>query len=331
MSAELLKKYSGLYESLDILKTVTSDSGASAYLLSGEDAEGLNVLARLVAARLTGLPYARAFDDFADIQTYPKPDVKQKASKGKKQETEKQKRYSISVDDIRELIGSLYLTPFELSKRIYIIEGAESMSEICQNKLLKSLEEPPRSVCFVLCAGGALLPTVESRCNKIELAPFSVETVERELNAYHTDKKAVALAARASRGNLGMAERILADKDFGAVYSTALKILELTGGSKMFGTAAAVYDKLTRERMRAVLGIIEYLLNDIARLAAGLETVFDCDDVKRCSVGFTPYSAAVCAEHVRAAGRKIDANCMPIAVMDTTILKIMEEKALCRR
>lgn len=331
MSAELLKKYATLYGSLDILNAVTAESGAGAYLLSGEDADGLNVLARLAAARLVGLPTERAFDEFADIQTYPKPDAKQKAAKGKKPEAEKQKRYAISVDDIKELIGTLYLTPFELTKRIYIIEGAESMSEICQNKLLKSLEEPPRSVCFILCASGALLPTVESRCNRIELAPFPVATVERELAAYHTDKKAVALAARASRGNLGMAERILADKDFGAVYAAALKILELSGGSKMFGAEAAVYDKFTRERTRAVLGIMEYLLNDIARLAVGLDTVFDTDDVRRCSAGFTPYSAAVCAEHVRAAGRKIDANCMPIAVMDTTILKIMEEKALCRR
>ena len=99
----------------------------------------------------------------------------------------------------------------------------------------------------------------------------------------------------------------------------------------MFGAEAAVYDKLTRERMRSVLGVMEYILNDIARLAVGLDTVFDVNDVRRCAAGFTPYSAAACAEHVRAAGRKIDANCMPIAVMDTTILKIMEEKALCRR
>ena len=330
MSFDLLKKYSGLYEKLGILDTLSAGSGASAYLLSGEDADGLSVLARLVAAKLLGLPYSRAFDDFADIQTYPNPDAKASA-KGKKADAEKQKRYAISVDDIREIVGSLYLTPFELPRRIYIIEGAESMSEICQNKLLKSLEEPPRSVCFILCASGALLPTVESRCNKIELAPFPVDLIERELSATHSDKKAVALAARASRGNLGMAERILADKDFATVYASALRILELSGGSKMFGEEAAVYDKFTRERMRSVLGVMEYLLNDIARLAVGLSTVFDEQDVARCAAGFTPYSAAVCAEHVRAAGRKIDANCMPIAVMDTTILKIMEEKALCRR
>lgn len=329
MSAELLKKYSGLYESLEILNAVST--GASAYLLSGEDAEGLNVLARLLAARLSGLPYSRAFDDYADIQVYPKPDAKQKSTKGKKPEAEKQKRYAIGVDDIRELIGSLYLTPFELDRRVYIIEGAESMSEICQNKLLKSLEEPPRSVCFILCASGALLPTVESRCNKIELAPFPVDVTERALAANHADKKAVALAARASRGNLGMAERILADKEYASDYSAALKVLKYTGGSRMFASASAVYEKLTRDRLDAVLGLIEYLLADVASLLSGGTTVFDAKDVAGVADGFTPYSAARAADFARDARRRNAANCMPVALMDNMVLKIMEEKALCRR
>lgn len=330
MSAELLKKYSRLYEELDILKAVQPDTHASAYLLSGEDGEGLNVFARLVAARILGLPASRAFDDFADIAVYPHAEPKQtKAAKSKKAETVK--RVAVSVEDIREIVGSLYLTPFELKKRIYIIESAESMSEICQNKLLKSLEEPPRSVCFILCASGALLPTVESRCNRIELPPFPVSVLERELGAFHSDVSAVALAARASRGNLGMAERILADKDFRAVYDSAISILERANGSRMFGAEAAIYDKFTREKASSVLGVMEYLLCDVARLAVGAPTVFDERDVRRCAAGFTPYAAAVCAEHVRVARRRTDGNCMPIAVLDTTILKIMEEKALCRR
>lgn len=330
MSATLLTKYSSLYERLDILSALSD--GSSAYLFSGEDGDGLAVLARLAAARICGLPYSKAFDDFADITVYPTDStaVPSKSAKGKKAETQ-QKRTAVTVDDIRDIVGSLYLTPFELNKRVYIIENAESMSEICQNKLLKSLEEPPSHVCFILCARGRLLPTVESRCNKSELAPFSVETVARELGKYHTDAKAVALAARASRGNIGMAERMLADTEFGATYADALEILKLTDGSKMFGRVAAVYDKYTRERTGAVLGLIEYLLGDIAHLLSGGDTVFDRNDVESVSNGFTPYSAAKCAEYVREAKRRNDANCMPIAVMDTMILKVMEEKALCRK
>lgn len=332
MSVELLQNYAGLYASLGVLGGIDSSSQASAYLLSGEDEDGLSVLARLLAAKLCGLDESRAFDDCADIIIYPKPPEAKKTAKGKKaSDGEVNKRYAISVDDIREIVDSLYLTPFELEKRVYIIENAESMSEICQNKLLKSLEEPPQRVCFILCATGRMLPTVVSRCNRIELPPFDVQTVVDELSKFHSDKNGVMLAARACRGNLGLAERILKDSGFADTYATAKKILALATGSRMFAKVAAVYEKLTREKIDAVLGIMEYLLNDIARSLAGAETVFDPVDVKAIAVGFTPYSAALSAEHVRTARRHNAANCMPSAVMDTMILKIMEEKALCQR
>lgn len=327
MSELLLRNYLDLYSRSDVLDTLTADSPSGAYLISGDDADGLNIFARLVAMRLSGLDLERALDDFADIVTYPLPPEK-KQSKGKKAAPTKSE---IMVDDVREIVNSLYLTPFELPRRFYILENAESMSEICQNKLLKSLEEPPARVCFILCATRKLLDTVESRCHLLRLAPFDTATVELELAKRHSDAKAVGLAAKACRGNLGLAERILADKDFGATYSAALRILKLATGSKMFAHTAAVYDKFSREKADATLGLMEFILCDVARYLSGLDTVFDRDDVASVSVGYTPYSAAACAEYVRLYRRRNGANCMTTAVMDGVVLKIMEEKALCQR
>lgn len=323
---EGLVKYAGLYARNGAVTAIDYSARASAYLICGEDEDGIAVLGRILAAKLCGLDVDRAFDEHADIITYPQAQDAKKPAKGKKTEADKPKRYAVSVDDIREIVGSLYLTPFELDKRVYVIENAESMSEICQNKLLKSLEEPPPRVCFVLCATGRLLPTVESRCNRIELPPFGVDEIAAELKKYHKDVAAVTLAARASRGNLGLAERILADAGFADTYASAKKILALATGSRMFAKTAAVYEKFTREKTDAVLGVMEYLLCDVARSLVGAETVFDSADVKAVAVGFTPYSAAKSAEHVRTARRHNSANCMPSAVMDTMILKIMEEK-----
>ncbi|MBD5132838.1 MAG: hypothetical protein HDT28_09700 [Clostridiales bacterium] len=331
MSELTLKRYAELYSGLPSVQAVTPNTRASAFLLSGEDEDGLATLARIVAARILGIDESRAFDDFADIVTYPQPPEVKKAKGKKADDAPKSKKYAISVEDIREIIDNLYLTPFELNKRVYIIENAESMSEICQNKLLKSLEEPPSRVCFILCACGRLLPTVASRCNKIELAPFSIEKVAEALSPYHKDKLAVSLAARASRGNLGLAESILADKTFAETYKTAKQLLIFSSGSRNFAHAAATYEKYTRDRLDKLLGIIEYLLCDIARLLSGCDTVFDRQDIEDVKAGFTPYSAAKCAEHVRAARKANAQNGMPSAVMDIMILKIMEEKALCQR
>ena len=327
MNAELAK-YAELYGKLDIVTGISQSDGGS-FMISGEDGDGLALTARLVAARLCGIPFEKALAEHADIIVYPNPQGgKTTAKKGG---AEKPKPPMVSVDDVREIVASLYLTPFELDKRIYIIENAESMSEICQNKLLKSLEEPPPRVCFILCAGGAMLPTVESRCRQLRLAPFPVEVVRRELDARHSDKASNELAARASRGNIGLAERILKDNDFAKLYGAALDVLRLATGSRQFATVAAVYDKLTRDKVSTLLGILEYLLCDIARMLAGAGTVFKAEDVKAASGGFTPLSAANCADFVRTAKRHNDANCILQAVMDELVLKIMEEKALCRR
>lgn len=320
-----LEKYAPLFFKLDALNGLDGAATSCSYLIEGEDDDGLCLLARLVAARLAGISDSRATDDFADIAIYPAPE-KSKSKKG-----EESKRAVMNVDDVRALISSLYLTPFELNKRFYIIERAESMSEILQNKLLKSLEEPPPRVCFILCASKALLPTVESRCKVLRLPPFPIDTVENELFKFHKDESAVKLAARASRGNIGMAEKILADKDFGATYLAALKLLKTATGSKRFSSVAAVYDKFSREKIDSVLGVTEYLLADVARQKSGLPTVFDENDIRSASGGFTPYSAAACTEHVRDAKRRNSLNCMPTAVMDTLMLKIMEEKAKCQR
>lgn len=320
-----LKKYAYLYAELDCIKNV---GNSAAVLLSGEDDEGLKVLSRIVAARMSGISDDAAFDEHADIIVYPRPNEEKKS---KSKSGEKSKRYAISVDDIKEIVDSLYLTPFELNNKVYIIENAESMSEICQNKLLKSLEEPPPRVCFVLCASGKLLPTVESRCNRIELAPFDVAVVERELSKFHKDMTAVKLAAQGSRGNMMLAERIVADSGFADMYASAKKLLSLATGSKMFAHAAAVYERFTRDKVDSLLGIAEYLLGDIARYLAGVDTVFDASDIAQISGGYTPYSAAIAAEAVREAKKHNAANCMPQAVMDTLILRIMEVRATCQR
>lgn len=321
----LLEKYAELYSRLDVLNGLSEETASGAYILSGEDGDGLMLLSRFVAARLCGISDDKALYDFADIMVYPQSAPK--AGKGKKSESND--RPIMTVDDVKAIIDSLYLTPFELNRRIFIIENGETLSEICQNKLLKSLEEPPPRVTFLICSTKPLLPTVQSRCITIRLPAFDLDTVRSALTKNHGGN--IELAARACRGNLGLAERILADKDFSNTYGSALKILNLATGSKRFGVTSAVYDKFTREKASAVLGIMEYLLGDIARLLAGADTVFDKADIASVSGGFTPYSAARSADFVRIAKQHNDGNCMVTAVMDELVLKIMEEKALCQR
>ena len=78
---------------------------------------------------------------------------------------------SILVRQIRALSEDAAIAPNEADRKVYIIPEADKLNPQAQNAFLKLLEEPPKGVCFVLCAAGigSLLPTVLSRCTRVRL------------------------------------------------------------------------------------------------------------------------------------------------------------------
>lgn len=75
-----------------------------------------------------------------------------------------------SVDDIRKIIEEMYFVPAKLKYRVYIIDEAHMLSNSAWNAFLKSLEEPPKHVKFILATTEPqkLLPTILSRCQRFD-------------------------------------------------------------------------------------------------------------------------------------------------------------------
>ena len=82
---------------------------------------------------------------------------------------------SIPVDEVRQLRGFLGLTAGEGAWRVVIVDTADELNPNAANALLKSLEEPPALALFLLVAAepSRLLPTIRSRCRRLELAPLA--------------------------------------------------------------------------------------------------------------------------------------------------------------
>jgi len=78
---------------------------------------------------------------------------------------------SFHINQVRDIIGSLYLAPNESDVKVYIIKDMQNMTNEAQNALLKSLEEPPRFAVFIITVndGGLLLETVKSRAVRFAL------------------------------------------------------------------------------------------------------------------------------------------------------------------
>jgi DNA polymerase-3 subunit delta' len=125
-------------------------------------------------------------------------------------------RTEISIDDIRGLQHLANLPPYEGKCKVFIIDEAEYLSTEAANSLLKILEEPPPRVVWLLLAAEEerLLPTIISRCQRLELKPVPSERVQEVLvNSYNLDADKAQLLTRLCHGRLGWAVSVLANDD----------------------------------------------------------------------------------------------------------------------
>lgn len=124
---------------------------------------------------------------------------------------------SIGVDEIRKVIGEANVKPFEGDKKVIIIHKGDAMTVQAQNALLKTIEEPPEGVFFIILSESLdmLLPTVRSRCHihrltslpKIEMEQY----IERE---YRLTGDELENTIAISRGIPGEADLFIKDKSY---------------------------------------------------------------------------------------------------------------------
>ena len=91
-----------------------------------------------------------------------------------------QSEKALAVDDIRPISDFIYRFPFgKDNKRVVIIDNCHTMNNVCQNMLLKLLEEPPEFAIFFLITSdvSSLLDTIISRANVLRFNGISVDDI----------------------------------------------------------------------------------------------------------------------------------------------------------
>jgi DNA polymerase III subunit delta' len=117
------------------------------------------------------------------------------------------------VADIEEpVVAAATRTPFESARRVFVIEGVDTMNDQAANRMLKTLEEPPPFVHLLLLTDRRedVLPTIASRCQAVRFDPLpSARIAELLQDVGHDVEPARAQAcARLALGDLRLAERL---------------------------------------------------------------------------------------------------------------------------
>ena len=158
-------------------------------------------------------------------------------------------RAEIVIEDVRRVADFLRRTSAEGGWRVVVVDGAEDLNRNAANALLKVLEEPPpRAILLLSCsAAGRLMPTIRSRCRKLNLGPLGSETVRALLTRYRPDlsEDDAARLAGIAEGSIG---RALALAEGGGVSQAALVDTVLANRETLdVGRAHAVADALGRD------------------------------------------------------------------------------------
>jgi DNA polymerase-3 subunit delta' len=174
----------------------------------------------------------------------------------------------IGIDQVRELIGRVALTPQYGGRKAVVVAPAERMTRAAANTLLKTLEEPPGDAVFVLVAhrAGALPATIRSRCQIVDFPAPPTAAVSPWLGAELGSGEAADTALRLAHG-APLTARILATSDCLGTREAILGDLEgLMAGS---GDPVATAEGWRDLGLLDALHWLQSMVCDLVRLKNG--------------------------------------------------------------
>ena len=177
-----------------------------AYLFYGEEGVGKKTIARQFAQAILcknqNKPCMEC-DSCKKFLTKNHPDyfeIGMDSSKGKQ---------GFSVSDARKLIEDAYIKPNEGSYKIFLLNNVDTLLGASANTLLKTLEEPPKHVIFLLISGSrsGILETISSRCVPVGVYPVESEICFNEIKNRFADEneKQLQLVSQLCEGSIGRA------------------------------------------------------------------------------------------------------------------------------
>lgn len=182
----------------------------------------------------------------------------------------------LKVEQWYELLAS-YLGRASEGRRVVIVEDFHTANAVMANAMLKTIEEPPANVFFLIITNqiATVLPTIKSRCMLVPFGPVADETIATAL-AKEGIQGDLRQALGAGQGNPALV-RELALKGSLPLLEQAMKIMEGLPKRLFFTQLSLQTEALSRDDMRELMGWLRLLARDMLALRAGAP-----DEVLQC-------------------------------------------------
>lgn len=240
---------------------------------------------------------------------------------------------NIRKEQMSDLIVQMTKKGFETGRKIYIVVQADKMNSSAANALLKYLEEPDGDVTAILLTNAyqSILPTIQSRCQRISFLPPSRETIIEAL----TQKGVTAsMAATVSMVTANSEEAFeLAEGDeFAHMRKTVLKLVEASDRNVYDALLfiQAEWSQVFKEKDETDLGLDLFLFafRDIVALKAGLSSTLAYPDMhdyfKGLAMKMTYSQLSAMMEAVLQSKRRMHSNMNRTLLMEQLVLNMQE-------
>ncbi|MBJ7459033.1 MAG: AAA family ATPase [Thermoleophilaceae bacterium] len=201
-----------------LTSALKTGDASHAYLFHGPRGVGKADAARAFAAALIAEGARDEAASFGRVMRGSHPDLTWVTPSG---------AHEMLLADIAEpVVRGATRTPMESTKRVFVIERVETMSDAVANSMLKTLEEPAGYVHFVLLTAQPerVLATIASRCQSVRFDAVPVSAITQTLTTEGIDSDRAASCAALSGGDVALA-RELAGADGDAMRSEAGRIV----------------------------------------------------------------------------------------------------------
>lgn len=232
----------------------------------------------------------------------------------------------ILTKDVDDLVERSYLKPLESDKKVFVLVNAQEMNAQSQNKLLKTLEEPPKNTYLIIGATSTytLLPTLLSRVKKLEILPFLDEEIVNALCDEFDDLPKLKSAVAVSGGKVSEAIKKYQGEEIKETEDLVFQIFTKMKSSK---DVAFYSSKISKENIKDVLGVSSRLISELLRYKSNYKDVkFTFTNVEAVADGYTVGSLLHFSEKIREIEKNLYFNGNAQVAADSLLFGLLEGK-----
>ena len=307
-------------------KTIINDQKTNhlshTYLLISEDVSYLKEFAKMQAQILLGV---NDENSIIKIEKDIHPDVLIYGEEEK-----------INTKMVTNIASDVYVRPYELDKKVYVLLNMNDANDEAQNKLLKTIEEPPKIVYFILGSTNdrKLLRTVLSRAKKIELDLLDKEIISSMLEKEGINKADSEIYAACAGGFFSRAYKMASDKAFLELYQSIFSCLINMNSSRDVLYYSSLFNSKSIEK-EELADLFMILTRDVCMAKLNKNNLVDnahkIEELKRIGEQFSFEALYKIIEYCLLLKEDLVYNTNATAAIDEFLLKIVDAKVKCKK